>query len=89
MTAKQMVEIILSSPLVHGRGIGLLGYEHPHISNAFQDIKCRVNIAPSLVPHECPHLSESSAPGCLLDVETRHCIFVEAFNFLSSDPGQQ
>lgn len=84
-----MVEIILNSPLVQGQGVGLLGYGHPHIPNAFQDIKCRVNTVPSLVPHVCHHLSESNATGCLLDVETRHRVFLEPFNFLSSDPGQQ
>lgn len=84
-----MVEIILSSPLVQVQGVGLLGYGHPHRSNVFQDIKCHVNTAPSLVLHECCHLSESDAPGCLLDVETTHHIFLEPFNFLTSDLGQQ
>lgn len=50
LPAKHTTEITLSSSLVQVHGVGLLGYGHPHMSNAFQDIKCHVNIASPLLP---------------------------------------
>lgn len=81
--AEHTAEIVLSSLLVQGHGVGLLGHGHLHMSNAFQDIKCHVNIAPPPLPHMsvCCHPSEGNVTDCLLDVEISHHILLEPFKF--------